>query len=82
MPKTMSVEGKWDELIEQYPELRGKRVRVIVLQDEEELPVGSAERVFKSLELIHARLRAAGHEPPTRTIVDTRVEQERSSWEE
>lgn len=81
MPKTVSVEGKWDELIERYPELRGKRVRVIVLQDEHEPPAGSAERVFGALELIHAQLRAEGRQPPAREAVDRRVEEERESWE-
>lgn len=30
---------------------------------------------------IHARLKAAGHVPPTREEVDRRVEEERNSWD-
>lgn len=82
MPKKLTLEGTLEELYEQYPELRGKRVRLTVLEDEAKLPVGSPELVFRTAELIHAQLRAAGYTPPTRETVDARVEAERCSWED
>lgn len=82
MPKKLTLEGTLAELYEQYPELRGRRVRLVVLEDEEKLPVGSPELVFRTAERIRAQLRAAGYQPPTREMVDARVEEERCSWED
>lgn len=82
MPKKLTLEGTLEELYEQYPELRGRRVRLTVLKDEHEPPRGSYEAMMRTLELIHAELRAAGHKPPTREEVDARIEEERCSWED
>lgn len=75
------MEGLREELAAQHSELRGKRVRVIVLE-EEEPSVSSLECMFQALERIHAQLKAAGHMPPSDDEVLSRIESERRSWEE
>jgi hypothetical protein len=84
MPK--ALEGLWDELIARHPELRGRRVRVTVIDEvqppEEALPIGSPERVFQVLERIHLQMRAMGHIPPTDEEAMERIEAERRLWDE
>lgn len=75
------MEGLWEELAAQHSELRGKRVRVIVLE-EAEPSVRSLESMFQTLEHIHAQLQAEGHTPPTDEEAISRIEAERRSWEE
>lgn len=74
------LEGLWEEIEARREELHGKRVRVIVL-DADEPPVGSLERLFRTLEEIHTRLEQAGHVPPTDEEAFERIEKERQSWD-
>lgn len=78
MPQVL--EGLWEEIEARRAELHGKRVRVIVL--EEEPPVGSLERLFQTLERIHAQLQAAGHPPLSDEEALARIEAERRTWDE